>query len=493
MSERSNKFKGTYFVSSISISSAICEFGISSIFTLFLIYVMHFSLPLTSRTFAYYYAFANLLPILIGYISDNFLKKKVALSIGFISLILSQFILSFAASLYTPGTFEYNTYQFNAQTISYFCGLFFLALGTSFTGLSLSNFVNSLNNDENRLEAFSIYYAILNIGVLIGVVLMTIIIGEKNYTLYQFGFLLIGAILIIGFISFLLFNRKYLVDNDGNPLKDCSSSNLIKKDRELIFKDVTSKSFRDVENLSFIQKYILFHTSLTAVQKDRMKVFLIFLLIIIVYRIAYTQSSISMVFFIDNFVERNIGFYTMPVELFFILNPLFILLLGPIYIKFNKKIEDKNIELGYIRRTVIALVTISVCYLIFSGIGYYLDIGQITTINLIWIVIFEFLIAVSELFLSISGYSMVSDLSPERYYSLFFGFFLATRAIGSFASGKLSELFPTDSTSYFFMNIAVDGFFGYFIMFAILNLTAAALMIIFRNRLAMKMHRDELN
>lgn len=493
MCEKSNKFKGTYFVSSISIFSAICEFGISSIFVLFLIYIMHFSMPLTSRTFAYYYSFANLLPILIGYISDKYLKKKISLSLGFIALIVSQFILSFASSLYTPGTFEYNSYPFNAQTMSYFCGLFFLALGTSFTGLSFSSIINSLNKKENRLEAFSIYYSILNMGVLIGVILMTIIIGEDNYTMYGFGFLLIGIILIIGFISFLLFGRKYLVDNDGNTFNDKSSSNLIKKCRKVIFKRITSKNLSNVQNLSFMQRFKLLCTSLSSVQKDRIKVFLVCLLIIIVYRIAYTQSNISMVFFIDNYVEREFSFYTIPVQMFFILNPLFILVLGPVYIKFNKKIEDSNIDLDFIRRTVIALVVLSVCYSILSVIGYYLDIGQITTINLIWMVIFEFLIAISELFLSISGYSMVGDLFPEEYYALFLGLFLATRAISFFVSGKLSELFPRDSTPNFFMNIPVDGLLGYFIIFVIINLIAAIFLIMLRNRLKMKMHLDELN
>lgn len=493
MSEKSNKFKGTYFISSISIFSSICEFGISSVFTLFLIYIMHFSLPLTSRTFAYYYAFANLLPILIGYISDKYLNKKISLSLGFMALILSQFILSFASSLYTPGTFEYNSYQFNAQTLSYFCGLFFMALGTSFTSITFSNIINSLNDKENTLEAFSIYYSILNIGVLTGVVLMTLFIGDENYTLYQFGFLLIGIIVIIGFVLFLLFSRKYLVDNDGNTINDESSSNVIKKCREAIFKRVTSKSLLNVQNLNFMQRFRLFRTSLTSVQKDRIKVFLIFLFIIIVYRIAYFQSNISMVFFIDNYVERDFSFFTIPVQMFFILNPLFILLLGPIYIKFNNKIKDSNIDLDFIKRTVIALATLSFCYFILCGIGYYMDMGHITSINLIWMVIFEFLIAISELFLSISGYAMVGDLSPEDYYALFFGLFFATRAIASFVSGKLSELFPNDLISNFFMNMPIDGFFNYFGMFAIVNLIVAVFLIMARNRLKMKMHLDELD
>lgn len=65
------KFKGTYFISSISFTTMAVEFGISSIFVLFLVYVLHFSSPLAANIYSYYYGFAFLLPILIGFISDN--------------------------------------------------------------------------------------------------------------------------------------------------------------------------------------------------------------------------------------------------------------------------------------------------------------------------------------------------------------------------------------------------------------------------------------
>ena len=71
MEDNSKRFKGTYFISSTGMISAICEFGITSIFTLFLLYVLHFSTPLASHTFAYYYGFAYTIPMIIGYVSDT--------------------------------------------------------------------------------------------------------------------------------------------------------------------------------------------------------------------------------------------------------------------------------------------------------------------------------------------------------------------------------------------------------------------------------------
>ena len=58
------KYKGTYFISSISFTTMIAEYGISTIFILFLLYNLHFSTSLSSNIYSYYYGFAYILPIL---------------------------------------------------------------------------------------------------------------------------------------------------------------------------------------------------------------------------------------------------------------------------------------------------------------------------------------------------------------------------------------------------------------------------------------------
>ena len=59
---------------------------------------MNFSHPLASETYAYYYGIAYLFPIFIGYLSDKYLTKTGALTIGFITMIISQLSLAFSAS-----------------------------------------------------------------------------------------------------------------------------------------------------------------------------------------------------------------------------------------------------------------------------------------------------------------------------------------------------------------------------------------------------------
>lgn len=492
MSKESKNMKGTYFISSISITSSIVEFGIGSIFTLFLLYVLNFSMPLTSKVFAYYYGFAYLLPILIGYISDKYLNKSTALTIGFISMIISQIFLYFVASLYSPSNMVHDTLIFDTQTIAFFIGLFFLALGTSFSTLSITHIINSINNDgDSRLKGFSIYYPILNIGVLIGIIILSIIVGDDNYELYEMAFFIFAVILTIGLISFRLFKNKYLVDNDGNPMEDGHSVDSIRGVSNKILNYVSNKSISEITQLNLRQRRKLFHNSLNPREKDRFKVFLFFLLIIIFYRIAYSQTSISLVFFINTYVQRDVGFFTIPVQSFAMLNPIFVLILSPIFIKINQKLKEKGIDLGFFNRVIIAILVMVLCYVILAAVGLYIDIDGADKISLIWIIIFEFFLIVSELYFAIAGYSMVGNLAPEKYYSLFFGLFTATRAIAMFFSGRISSHFPPDDPTMFIYNIPINGLMGFFMIFVIMNIFAAAVLIVSKKTLKEKMHLED--
>ena len=493
MSKDRESMKGTYFISSISTTSYLVEYGILSIFTLFLLYVLDFSIPLTSRVYAYYYGFAYLLPIIIGYISDKYLSKSTALTIGFVSMIISQLLLGFSASLYNPSIPVQDTIVFNLQNIVYFIGLLFLALGMSFTSLSITHIINSINNDSSRLKGFSIYYPILNFGILVGVIITSVVVGNENYGLYEWIFFIFTIILIIGLICFRLGKGKYLVDNDGNPMKDDYSKDSIIEESNKLLRNMSHESISKIRNLNFRQRRKLFRDSLTPKEKDRLYVFFIFLMIIIFYRIAFSQSSISLVFFINTYVQRDFGLFTVPVQMFSILNPLFILILGPIFIKVSDKLEERKINLGFIKRTILALLVMVFCFMLLTVIGYYMDIDAVDKISMIWIIVFEFFIAVSELLFSIAGYAMVGDLAPEKYNSLFFGFFLATRSVAMFLSGFISSRFPSERSISFIFNSPINGLMTFFITFVIMNLFAALVLIIYRKDLIEKMHLEDLN
>ena len=140
--------------------------------------------------YSQYYGFAYILPIFVGLISDRYMAKTRSLLIGFISMIISQLILFASASLYAPSSVEQTAITFNLQNILFIVGLAFLALGTSFVNNTFSNIISLVSNNtqEAELDSYSIYYSLLNLGVIIGILIMTFVVGDTNYMLFFFFF-----------------------------------------------------------------------------------------------------------------------------------------------------------------------------------------------------------------------------------------------------------------------------------------------------------------
>ena len=486
--------RGTYFVSSLAMTSSLTEYGISSIFTLFLIHVLHFSIPLSSSMYSQYYGFAYILPIFVGLISDRYLTKTTSLLIGFISMIASQLILFLSASLYAPGTIEQTVITFNLQNTLFITGLFFLALGTSFANNTFSNMISLLTKrtKEKEIDSYAIYYSLLNLGVIIGILIMTFIVGDTNYMLFKWSFLIFAIFLTIGMILFLYARRVFLVNYKGELLKEIKQSTE-NKNKEGILKKIASGVKSILYGITHLKSIITnFINSLSKTDKDRLLLFFIILIFIVVYRIGYNQSSATMVIFEESYVVRDYGFLVLPVQLFSIFNPLFIILLTPLYSKFNQKVAQKNWNLGLVTRIGIGLLLLSLCFIVLANISYLIDIGTTTKINIIWIILYELILALSELFLSVTGYAMVAELAPANYFALFFGIFQSTHAIAKYLTGMILNIFPVSQTATKFIgSFPINGLTSFFLIFVIPALICGIIILYKRNSLERMIHHGE--
>ena len=482
--------KGTYFVSSLAMTSSLTEYGISSIFTLFLIHVLHFSIPLSSSMYSQYYGFAYILPIFVGLISDRYMTKTRSLLIGFISMIISQLILFASASLYAPSSVEQTAITFNLQNILFIVGLAFLALGTSFANNTFSNIISLVSNNtqEAELDSYSIYYSLLNLGVIIGILIMTFVVGDTNYMLFKWSFLIFAIFLAIGMIVFLYARHVFLVNYQGELVEDKTDEN-----NEGILRKIASGVKSILHGILHIKSVISnFISSLSQTDKDRLILFFLILIFIIIYRIGYNQSSASMVIFEESYVVRDYGFLVLSVQLFSIFNPLFIILLSPLYSKFNKKAAEKNWNLGLVTRVGIGLLLLSICFIVLADISYLIDVGVTNKISILWIIIYELILALSELFLSVTGYAMVAELAPANNFALFFGIFQSTHAIARYLTGWIINIFPASETATLFLgSFPINGLTNFFLLFAVPALICGIILIYKRKSLERRVHYGE--
>ena len=108
-------------------------------------------------------------------------------------------------------------------------------------------------------------------------------------------------------------------------------------------------------------------------------------------------------------------------------------------------------------------------------------------------ILFEIILAISELFFSVAGYTMVSELAPNNYFSLFLGIFLATRGVSTYITGIICTTFPEpNNVLYHIWNIPINGLGGFFSIFLILDIITGIIIFIYRNKFR-QMHFNDFD
>ena len=173
---------------------------------------------------------------------------------------------------------------------------------------------------------------------------------------------------------------------------------------------------------------------------------LIICLFVIFFWLGFEQAGGTMTLFAEEETERHLGFlnYTVPASYFQSINPVFIVLLAPLFSRMWFKIDNSKYKFSIIYKMVIALVLL--------GLGFMLlYAGQATVVrdaagaitqkaNMLFLVGVYFIHTCGELCLSPVGLSFVTKLSPARMVSLMMGVWLLSSAIANYFAGNLEAM-----------------------------------------------------
>jgi amino acid/peptide transporter len=230
---------------------------------------------------------------------------------------------------------------------------------------------------------------------------------------YQYGFLASAIGMLIGQVAFSLLAPKYLGSLGLAPI--------VKK----------SENAESEDNKK----------PLTKVEKQRIAVIFIFFFFAIFFWAGFEQAGSSLTLYTDKYIDRTIFGYEIPTEWFQSVNPLFIVLLAPLFAMFwGSKLGQKltsplKMGLG----------------MIILGIGFWFMIGAvaerggdgITDTNikasLWWLVITYFVHTIGELCLSPVGLSVVTKLSPPKLASLLMGVWLLSSFVANIVGGVVAS------------------------------------------------------
>ncbi|MCP1299558.1 peptide MFS transporter [Chryseobacterium sp. S0630] len=443
-----------------------CFYGMRGMLVFFMISQLNFHEKEANLQYGATQAFVYAFTFVGGLFADKILGFRKSLFWGGLLMIVGSLILAT-----DPHKF-------------FFLGIAFTVVGTGFFKPNISSMVGQLYkpNDSRADAGFSLFYAGINLGALLGGYLC-IAIGKGEFLgniiaeemRWHIAFGLASIVMVVSLINFVFTQRTLgtIGLQPGHPLAEEKTAPIPKWKEygvyvlSLIFVPIIMTMVAKTEYTDYFMWtigpltliYLFYEMSkVTASERKKLWAALVFIIFSIIFWGIYEQSGGSLsIFAAKNLNKDLLGLDPNGVNnsggAFFIifLAPL----IGLLWIWLNKrKIEPNTIikfGLGFI----------------FLGLGYYVlfatrlfaDLQGITSLNFFTLALL--IITLGELCLSPIGLSIMTKLSTKNLQGMMMGMWFLASAYGQYVAGIIGASLATakeGSTNYDELITYTDGY-----------------------------------
>lgn len=422
--------KGLYMLFFAEMWERFSYYGMRALLIFYLTQHWLFNDSKSNLIYGAYTSLVYITPVLGGYLADRYLGQRKAVLFGAVLLTAGHLAMAFEG---TGGQGD--------PTINIFwLALALIIVGSGFLKANISVMVGQLYGlqDVRRDGAYTIFYMGINVGAAIG----TIIAGYLGQTYgWAYGFGAAGIGMLLGLIVFVL--GKNLLRGAGEaprPLKSGTEWTLYGVGLAAVGVIWALIQYQDViQTLLIISGIALLgYVLLQAFKLDkepRERIFAILFLIALnpVFWGLFEQAGGSLNLYTDRFVDRA----GVPASLFQSINPIYIILLAPLFATLWVWLGKRGLEPSAPAKFGLALLQVGFSFLLFVWGAQSVGMAVMTP------VIFVFLIylfqTTGELCLSPVGLSAMNRLAPKYMASLIMGAWFYMTAVGNFVAGKIGE------------------------------------------------------
>ncbi|MDE0877953.1 MAG: oligopeptide:H+ symporter [Sphingomonas bacterium] len=384
-----------------------------------------------------YTALVYITPVLGGYLADRYLGQRKAVIFGGILLAIGHGFMAFEGM---TGVTDPLVKQADPIINVFWLALALIIVGSGFLKANISVIVGQLYKltDTRRDGAYTLFYIGINTGAALG----TILVGYLGETVgWAYGFGLAGIGMVLGMIIFVA--GKPALRGRGEPPKTLA------KNTEFALYAVGTASvaviwfliqYQSVVQTALIISGIamLIYTLYEAFKlpkEPRERIFAILFLIALnpVFWGLFEQAGGSLSLYTDKFVDRG----GVPTSLFQSVNPIYIVLLGPIIAMLWTTLGKKGLEPSAPAKFAMALALVGAGFLVFVLGARGAGVGAATPVLFVFLI--YLLHTTGELFLSPVGLSAMNRLAPLHLASFIMGAWFYMTAVGNFVAGKIGE------------------------------------------------------
>ena len=420
--------KGLYILFFAEMWERFSYYGMRALLIFYLTQHWLFNDSASNIVYGAYVSLVYITPVLGGWLADRYLGQRKAVLFGAILLTIGHFCMAFEG---TGGQ--------NDPTINIFwMALAFIIVGSGFLKANISVIVGQLypRTDVRRDGAYTIFYMGINVGAAVG----TIIAGYLGQTLgWAYGFGAAGIGMLLGLVVFIL--GKPLLLGRGEPPKPLTKSTEMTMYGVGIVGVVVMWLLIQYQSVVgglmlisgvALLGYVLFEAfKLEKEPRERMFAILFLIALQPLFWGLFEQAGGSLNLFTDRYIDRQ----GVPASLFQSINPIYIILLAPVFASLWTWLGKRGLEPSTPAKFGLGLVQLGFGFLVlvWGAATVPADVA-VPVIFLFGIYLFH---TTGELCLSPVGLSAMNRLSPTHLASLVMGAWFFATAGGNYVAGMI--------------------------------------------------------
>ncbi|AZI36142.1 putative di-/tripeptide transporter [Caenibius tardaugens NBRC 16725] len=412
-------------------------YGMRALLILYLTKFWLFSDGKSNLIYGAYTSLVYITPVLGGYLADRWLGQRKAVLFGGIVLALGHLFMAYEGM---HGATDPLIKQADPAINVFWLALALIIVGSGFLKANISVIVGQLYRmtDTRRDAAYTIFYMGVNTGAALG----TILVGYLGETIgWAWGFGLAGIGMVFGLIIFVV--GKAALKGQGEPpvpLAPVREITLYATGAAAVVVIWLLIQYQGViQNLLIVcgiamLGYTLYE-ALKLPKEPRERMFAILFLIALnpIFWGLFEQAGGSLSLYTDRFVDRQ----GVPTSLFQSINPIYIVILGPVFAALWAYLGKRGLEPSAPAKFGLALVQVGLSFLVFVWGARAVGMDAMTPV--IFVFLIYLLATTGELCLSPVGLSAMTRLAPLHLGSFIMGAWFYMSAVGNFVAGKIGE------------------------------------------------------
>jgi proton-dependent oligopeptide transporter, POT family len=422
--------KGLYMLFFAEMWERFSYYGMRAILIFYLTQHWLFSDSKSNLIYGAYTSLVYITPVLGGYLADRYLGQRKAVLFGGLLLAAGHSLMA------VEGTGGQSDPTINV----FWAALAFIIVGSGFLKANISVMVGQLYKltDVRRDGAYTIFYMGINVGAAIG----TIMVGYLGQTIgWGWGFGLAGIGMLAGLVVFVLGKSALLGAGEApQPLAKSKEWLLYAIGLASVAVIWALVQYQDViQGLLAVSGiallgYVLYE-SFKLPKEPRERMFAILFLISLnpLFWGLFEQAGGSMNLFTDRFVDRS----GVPASIFQSINPIYIILLAPLFASLWVWLGRKGKEPSAPAKFGLALAQMGLANLVLVWGAEAFGVAAMTPV--LFVFLYYLFATTGELCLSPVGLSAMNRLAPSHLASLIMGAWFYMTAVGNFVAGLIGE------------------------------------------------------